>query len=110
MVDESTLRTVAPSNFSRRKIAPRNSLLSRDRSPFRELARIAAPRKTKEFLVARTGCDGSTAKRWLRGYVAALRGFAGGRATCARNARDLLQAPRWCPRHHSFAAAGKDDQ
>jgi hypothetical protein len=67
MVDESTLRTVAPSNFSRRKIAPRNSLPPRDRISFRNLARIAAPRKTKEFLVARTGCDDSTAKRWLRG-------------------------------------------
>jgi hypothetical protein len=39
----------------------------RDRISFRDLARIAAPRKTKEFLVARTGCDDSTAKRWLRG-------------------------------------------
>jgi hypothetical protein len=29
--------------------------------------RHPAPRKTKEFLVARTGCDDSTAKRWLRG-------------------------------------------
>jgi hypothetical protein len=67
MVDESKLRTVAPSNFSRRKVAPRNSLPPRDRISFRDLARIAAPRKTKEFLVARTGCDDSTAKRWLRG-------------------------------------------
>jgi hypothetical protein len=46
---------------------PPKSLSARDRISFRDLARVAAPRKTKEFLVARTGCDDSTAKRWLRG-------------------------------------------
>jgi hypothetical protein len=67
MVGESTRRTIRPSNFSGRKAAPGKSLLPRDRISFRDLARVAAPRKTKEFLVARTGCDDSTAKRWLRG-------------------------------------------
>jgi hypothetical protein len=69
MVAESTRRTITPSNFSGRKTAPGKSLPpnARDRISFRDLARVAAPRKTKEFLVARTGCDDSTAKRWLRG-------------------------------------------
>lgn len=37
------------------------------RISFRELAKLAQPRKTVEYLAERASCDRSTAKRWLSG-------------------------------------------
>lgn len=64
---ESSQRAVAASNFQRRKFAPKKNSGSKDRISFRDLAKFAAPRKTKDFLVEKLGCDGATAKRWLSG-------------------------------------------
>ena len=64
---ESSLRTVRASNFQGRKSAPKKIISPAERISFRDLARLAARRKTPQFLVDRTGCDESTAKRWLSG-------------------------------------------
>lgn len=60
-----TLR--AASSFGRRKFAPKKIGAPQERISFHKLAKFAVPRKTIEFLCERTGCDPSTAKRWLRG-------------------------------------------
>jgi len=67
MSSESVQAKIAPSNPRRRKNAPRNSRPWEGRISFRDIARLASRSKTEQFLVDRTGCDGSTAKRWLSG-------------------------------------------
>lgn len=64
---ESSQRVRAASNFDRRKYAPKKIRPVDDRISFRDLAKFARRRKTEQFLVDRTGCDASTAKRWLSG-------------------------------------------
>lgn len=68
MAGESTARRRLPSNFDTRKFARKNIRPVDRRISFRDLARLAVPRKTEQFLVERTGCDASTARRWLSGY------------------------------------------
>jgi len=46
--------------------------------PFGDLARFAVPRRAERFLIQRTGCGRSTAKRWLSGTSR-----ASGPAVCA---------------------------
>ena len=65
VMSESSQRTARPSTFGRGKYAPKKIRPADKRIFFRDLARLAAPRKTKQFLTERTGCDDSTAKRWL---------------------------------------------
>ncbi|MGE0579352.1 hypothetical protein, partial [Reyranella sp.] len=48
--------------YEPKKIRPVDRRIS-----FRDLAKLAQPRKTIEYLVERGGCDRSTAKRWLSG-------------------------------------------
>lgn len=67
MLRESSQRRLAPSNFRGRKSAPTKIQRPSERISFRDLAKFAARRKTEEYLVERTGCNGSTAKRWLSG-------------------------------------------
>jgi hypothetical protein len=67
MSGESKQRTRNPSNlrtdiFVRQKIRG-----AAHRILFRDLARLASPRKTEQFLAAKTGSDPRTARRWLRG-------------------------------------------
>lgn len=64
---ESQQRAARPSTFQRRKFAPRKTQPAGERISFRDLAKLAARRKTQQFLTERTGCDPSTAKRWLSG-------------------------------------------
>lgn len=64
---ESSQRGGATSNLDRRKFAPKKISKPTERISFRDLAKFAVPRKTEQFLVERTGCDTSTAKRWLSG-------------------------------------------
>lgn len=66
-MDQSSALLRAASNFDRRKFAPKKIPAVDDRISFYDLAKFAAPRKTIEFLVERTGRDASTAKRWLAG-------------------------------------------
>lgn len=54
-------------NFRGRKYAPKKIGPVEERISFRDLAKLAARRKTIAFLVERTGADDSTAKRWLNG-------------------------------------------
>lgn len=67
MSGESHQRAALASNFERRKYAPKKIRPVDDRISFRDLAKFAARRKTIAFLCERTGCDASTAKRWLNG-------------------------------------------
>lgn len=67
MSSESQQRNGLPSTFQGRKFAPKKIRVAEGRISFRDLAKFAVPRKTEQFLVDRTGCDGSTAKRWLSG-------------------------------------------
>jgi hypothetical protein len=67
MAGESRQGAVAASNLGRGKYAPKKIPPPRERISFRDLAKVAAPKKTREFLSAHTGCDDSTAKRWLSG-------------------------------------------
>lgn len=67
MSESSGPPIAAASNFEGRKFAPKKIRVAKDRISFRDLAKFAARRKTIEFLCERTGCDASTAKRWLNG-------------------------------------------
>lgn len=67
MSGESRQGALAPSNPQRRKYAPKKIPKPSERISFRDLAKLAARRKTQQFLTDRTGCDPSTAKRWLSG-------------------------------------------
>jgi hypothetical protein len=67
MRGESLVPKEEQSNFRRRKFAPKKIWSVDERISFRDLAKFAARRKTIEFLCERTGCDASTAKRWLNG-------------------------------------------
>lgn len=67
MVESSSATSALGSNFEGRKFAPKKIRPVDERISFRSLAKFAVPRKTIEFLCERTGCDPSTAKRWLRG-------------------------------------------
>jgi hypothetical protein len=67
MAGESKQPFALGSNFQGRKFAPKKIPAPSERISFRDLARLAARRKTPQFLVDRTGCDESTAKRWLSG-------------------------------------------
>lgn len=64
---ESSGRIAAASTFEGRKFAPKKISTPKERISFRDLAKFASKRKTIEFLCERTGCDASTAKRWLNG-------------------------------------------
>ena len=64
---ESNVPMRAPSNRRGGKNAPKKIGSVDRRISFRDLARFAEPKKTRQFLSARTGCDDSTAKRWLSG-------------------------------------------
>ena len=66
-MSESSPREARASNFEGRKFAPKKISAPKDRISFRDLAKFAVPRKTEQFLIDRTGCDVSTAKRWLSG-------------------------------------------
>jgi len=67
MSGESSARRELSSNFGRRKYAPKKIRIANERISFRDLAEFACPRKTKDFLVEKLGCDDATAKRWLGG-------------------------------------------
>jgi hypothetical protein len=67
MSGESSQRSFARSNRQGRKFAPKKIVLPAERISFRDIAKLAARRKTIQFLVERTGYDDSTAKRWLSG-------------------------------------------
>jgi len=64
---ESSAPGLPASTFRGRRFAPKNIGGPKERISFRDLARFACPRKTKDFLVAKLGCDDATAKRWLAG-------------------------------------------
>lgn len=64
---ESRQRRRLPSNRGGLIYEPKNIRPVDRRISFRDLARLAAPRKTVQFLVERAECDPSTAKRWLAG-------------------------------------------
>lgn len=67
MSGESSVPKRELSNRRGLKYEPKKIALPKDRISFRDLARLAARRKTQQFLTDRTGCDPSTAKRWLSG-------------------------------------------
>lgn len=75
---ESKLLAARTSNLQGGKFAPKKIRPVDKRISFRDLAKFAIPHKTEQFLVDHTGCDESTAKRWLRG-----RSRAPGEAVCA---------------------------
>jgi hypothetical protein len=62
---ESSARIVLRSNRDTDKIVPKKTLGKK--ILFRDLARLASPRKTEQFLAAKTGSDPRSARRWLRG-------------------------------------------
>ncbi len=62
---ESNPPIVRTSNFRGGKSVTRNTRPARGRISFRDLAKLASPRKTEQFLAERTGTDPRTAKRWL---------------------------------------------
>lgn len=64
---ESSQSIVRPSNFRGLIFEPKKNRVGEQRIPFRDLAKLAAPRKTVAFLVEQADCDPSTAKRWLSG-------------------------------------------
>lgn len=65
MGSESSAGNRAPSSLRRGRYAPQKIVSARERIFFRDLAKLAAPRKTRAFLVEKLGCDDSTAKRYL---------------------------------------------
>lgn len=67
MGTESSARHRVASNFEGRKSEPKKIRPVDGRISFRDLAKLAAPRKTVAFLVERLACDRSTAKRHLSG-------------------------------------------
>ena len=68
-MSESNPQPSPPSNRHRRKYAPKKIGAVDGRISFRDIAKFAWPRKTQQQLTLRTGCDPSTAKRWLAGDV-----------------------------------------
>lgn len=67
---ESKPRRRLPSNFGTDKFVRKNIRTSQRRISFRDLARLASPRKTEHYLAERTGKDPRSARRWLRGDAA----------------------------------------
>lgn len=65
MACESRQRTIASSNRGGLKSEPKKIRPKPERISFRDLAKLAARRKTIQFLCDRVSCDPSTAKRWL---------------------------------------------
>lgn len=65
MAGESRPRPVARSNRTGLEYEPKKITPVDDRISFHDLAKLAARRKTIQFLCDRAGCDPSTAKRWL---------------------------------------------
>lgn len=64
---ESSVPKREPSTFRTdisvlKKIRPSGKRIS-----FRDLAKLASPRKTEQFLADKTGSDPRSARRWLRG-------------------------------------------
>jgi hypothetical protein len=66
-MSESSQRVARLSTLRGGKSATRKTQPALTRISFRDLAKLAARRKTEQFLSARTGCDERTAKRWLSG-------------------------------------------
>ena len=67
MGTESRARRALPSNFRTDKNVRKNFRPGERRISFRDLALLAAPRKTEQFLAEKTGSDPRSARRWLRG-------------------------------------------
>lgn len=67
MRGESSARPLPPSNLRGLKYEPKKIRPVDRRISFRDLARLAAPRKTVAFLVERLDCSPATAKRHLSG-------------------------------------------
>lgn len=67
---ESFARRRALSNLRTDKYVRKNIRTSDRRISLRDLARLAAPRKTEHYLAERTGKDPRSARRWLRGDTA----------------------------------------
>lgn len=59
---ERAASTRAADIFVRKKVPGLERRIS-----FRELAKLASPRKTEQFLASKTGSDPRSARRWLRG-------------------------------------------
>jgi hypothetical protein len=66
-MSESSQRVALRSSFRGGKSVTKKILSPATRISFRDLAKLAARRKTEQFLSDRTGCDERTAKRWLSG-------------------------------------------
>lgn len=66
-MSESSARRRLPSNRGTDKYVRKNIRTVERRISFRDLARLAAPRKTEHFLAEKTGSDARSARRWLRG-------------------------------------------
>jgi hypothetical protein len=64
---ESSARRLAPSNFRTDKYVLKKMRTVGKRISFRDLAKLASPRKTEHFLAEKTGSDPRSARRWLRG-------------------------------------------
>jgi hypothetical protein len=67
MSSESSLRRGAPSTVGTDKDVRKKIANPGQRISFRDLAKLASPRKTEHFLAAKTGSDPRSARRWLRG-------------------------------------------
>lgn len=67
MVEPRSNQRRVPSNFRTDKNVRKNIRSVDRRISFRDLARLAAPRKTEHFLAEKTGSDPRSARRWLRG-------------------------------------------
>jgi hypothetical protein len=66
-MSESSARSRAASNFDTDKYVRKNIRAVGKRISFRDLAKLASPRKTEQFLAEKTGSDARSARRWLRG-------------------------------------------
>jgi hypothetical protein len=64
---ESSAAFARRSNFGADKNVRKKIPVFSRRISFRELARLASPRKTDQFLAHLTGADARTARRWLSG-------------------------------------------
>lgn len=64
---ESSRYTRRLSNRGTDKYVPKKIRAVDKRISFRDLARLASPRKTEQFLADKTGSDPRSARRWLRG-------------------------------------------
>jgi hypothetical protein len=67
MASESSARIIAASNFQTDKNVRKKTRTLDKRISFRDLAKLASPRKTEHFLAEKTGSDPRSARRWLRG-------------------------------------------